>query len=341
MQSGLESTPTIVGDIGQYRSSRQAPQRKSLTPIVIEWYRPTRKRSRSSGRAAATCARVRVRSTRATVAGRRTNGQAVVTDRRSCARLVLLLLLAGTPAAAQVDTGTILGTVKDQSGGVLPGATVTITHEGQGFTLTTVTREDGTFIFTPIRTGAYTVEVEFPGFRKTERRGIGVSIQQTGGGRLHARDRRPHRGGGRHRESRRCSQTGTGTVGETLSSETIENLPINGRDYTILARLTHRRRAAAARRPRAADVLRQRRPAGAEQLPARRHRQQHQQRRLPERRRLHRQAAGRRGRRDQDPDQLVQRRVRPRRRRGAQHDAEVGHATSCAAACGSSTATTR
>ena len=63
----------------------------------------------------------------------------------------LLLLLAGTPAAAQVDTGTILGTVKDQSGGVLPGATVTITHEGQGFALSTVTREDGTFILTPVR----------------------------------------------------------------------------------------------------------------------------------------------------------------------------------------------
>jgi hypothetical protein len=35
-------------------------------------------------------------------------------------------------ASAQVDTGTLSGTVKDESGGVLPGATVTITHEGQG-----------------------------------------------------------------------------------------------------------------------------------------------------------------------------------------------------------------
>ena len=49
---------------------------------------------------------------------------------------------------------------------MLPGATVTITHEGQCFTLTAVTREDGTYIFTPIRTGAYTVEVEFQGFQQ-------------------------------------------------------------------------------------------------------------------------------------------------------------------------------
>ena len=66
------------------------------------------------------------------------------------ARLDGALSASGT---AQVDTGTIIGTVKDESGGVLPGATVTITHEGQGLTLTSVTREDGTYIFTPIRTG--------------------------------------------------------------------------------------------------------------------------------------------------------------------------------------------
>ena len=100
---------------------------------------------------------------------------------RAVARVLgalLLIVVAGAPAAAQVDTGTLLGTVKDQSGGVLPGATVTVTHEGQGFSLSTVTREDGTFIITPVRTGVYTVRVEFPGFRNTERRGVGVSIQQ-------------------------------------------------------------------------------------------------------------------------------------------------------------------
>ena len=130
-----------------------------------------------------------------------------------------LLMLAAMPAAAQVDTGTILGTVKDESGGVLPGATVTITHEGQGFTLTSVTRADGTYIFTPIRTGAYTVEVEFPGFRKGVRRGITVAIQD-----------RPSvdftlQPGGVTEEvvvtaESPLLQTGSGTVGETMKSET-------------------------------------------------------------------------------------------------------------------------
>src|ERR671939_1601523 len=87
-----------------------------------------------------------------------------------------VLVFLAAPVSAQVDTGTLLGTVKDASGAVLPGATVTITHEGQALTLTTVTREDGPYIFTPIRTGAYSVEVEFPGFKKGVRRGITVAL---------------------------------------------------------------------------------------------------------------------------------------------------------------------
>ncbi|PYR40252.1 MAG: hypothetical protein DMF93_11505, partial [Acidobacteria bacterium] len=48
-----------------------------------------------------------------------------------CVLTLSLTALLSAPAIAQVDTGTITGTVKDQQGGVLPGATVTITHEGQ------------------------------------------------------------------------------------------------------------------------------------------------------------------------------------------------------------------
>jgi outer membrane receptor protein involved in Fe transport len=146
-------------------------------------------------------------------------------------------VLLSAPASAQVDTGTILGSVKDQSGGVLPGATVTITHEAQALTLTTVTRQDGTYTFTPIRTGAYAVEVEFPGLRKAVRRGITVGIQQQA-----VVDFALEPGVITEEivvvGDSPLLQTGTGTVGETLKSDTIEDLPINGRDYTVLARLT-------------------------------------------------------------------------------------------------------
>jgi Carboxypeptidase regulatory-like domain/TonB dependent receptor-like, beta-barrel len=140
-------------------------------------------------------------------------------------------------ANAQVDTGSITGTVKDQSGAIVPGATVTITHEGQGLTLTSVTREDGTYIFTPIRTGAYRIDVELQGFKKEARRGITVGIQEQ------VRADVVLQAGGISEEvlvtgASPLLQTGSGTVGETLKSETIQNLPVNGRDYTVLARLT-------------------------------------------------------------------------------------------------------
>ncbi len=150
--------------------------------------------------------------------------------------VVMLLVFLAAPASAQVDTGSILGTVKDQSGGVLPGATVTITHEGQGFNLTSVTRGDGSYVFTPIRTGAYVIEVEFPGFKKGVRRGVTISIQQQVNVDFSLEPGAIAEAVTVTAESP-LLQTNTGTVGETLTSGNIENLPINGRDYTVLARL--------------------------------------------------------------------------------------------------------
>ena len=109
---------------------------------------------------------------------------------RGCLLALALTATLATSVTAQVDTGTLSGTVKDESGGVLPGGTVTITHEGQGLTLTTVTRGDGTYIFTPIRTGAYSVEVDFPGFRKGVRTRPDGRHPGNRSRRLHAPDRR-------------------------------------------------------------------------------------------------------------------------------------------------------
>jgi hypothetical protein len=117
----------------------------------------------------------------------------------------------------------------------VPGATVTITHEGQAFTLTAVTRDDGTYIFTPIRTGSYTVRVELQGFRATERRNIALSIQQQ------AQVDFALEPGNIAEElvvtaTAPLLQTGSGTVGQSFND--LEKMPVNGRDYTILARLT-------------------------------------------------------------------------------------------------------
>ena len=82
------------------------------------------------------------------------------------------------PVKAQVDTGTILGTVHDASGAVVPGAKVTVSNEGTAFTETTTTSGSGTYVFTPLRIGTYTVEVEQPGFKKQRKTGQELNIQQ-------------------------------------------------------------------------------------------------------------------------------------------------------------------
>jgi hypothetical protein len=149
----------------------------------------------------------------------------------------LCFCLPATTALAQVDTGSILGTVKDTSGAVLPGAKVILTHEGESLTLSTVTRSDGTYIFTPIKIGKYTLEVEFGGFKKAVRHGVTLNIQQQAvvdfslapGDMVEAVE---------VTAEAPLLETQTGTVGQVVTGATIENLPLNGRDYTFLARLS-------------------------------------------------------------------------------------------------------
>ena len=82
------------------------------------------------------------------------------------------------PVYAQVDTGTILGTVRDSSGAVIPGVKVTISNEGTSFTESTSTSGSGTYVFTPLRIGTYAVTVEQPGFKKQTKTGEQLNIQQ-------------------------------------------------------------------------------------------------------------------------------------------------------------------
>ena len=72
--------------------------------------------------------------------------------------------IASAPAAAQDYTsGAIAGTVRDEAGNPLPGATVTLTSVSQGFTRTATTSGNGTVRFASLPTGSYTVVVEAPG----------------------------------------------------------------------------------------------------------------------------------------------------------------------------------
>jgi hypothetical protein len=90
---------------------------------------------------------------------------------------VCLLILSGS-AAAQQATAQITGTVKDQSGAVVPGANLTLKNSATNVMRTTVAGTDGEYLFTSIPIGAYEVAVERQGFRKYERKGITLDINQ-------------------------------------------------------------------------------------------------------------------------------------------------------------------
>ncbi len=78
--------------------------------------------------------------------------------------LLALLLMSGA-VMAQNPLGRIVGTVVDQTGAVVPGATVSIVNEGTGLQQTGTTTAEGAFIFAQLQPGNYTVKVEAKGFK--------------------------------------------------------------------------------------------------------------------------------------------------------------------------------
>ena len=86
-----------------------------------------------------------------------------------CTRTILCLIAAlciAVPAAAQLDRGQITGTIKDQSGAVVPGATVTATDLQTKVVRTTVTDGTGFYTFPNLTPARYTVTAELQGFGK-------------------------------------------------------------------------------------------------------------------------------------------------------------------------------
>ena len=93
---------------------------------------------------------------------------------------VMLAVLAGSGSAgAQTLTGQLSGTVTDSSGGVLPGATVTLVNDLSNDSRTTVTNESGNFVFAAVPPGTYKVSVELAGFQKSEVTGIVLRLGES------------------------------------------------------------------------------------------------------------------------------------------------------------------
>ena len=85
--------------------------------------------------------------------------------RERLALCLLCLAMARTPGGAQVPGGSISGSVRDQSGGLMPDVTITLVNSNTGLERRTVTSADGTFDAAALAAGPYTVNAAAPGFR--------------------------------------------------------------------------------------------------------------------------------------------------------------------------------
>src|SRR6476620_1331344 len=91
--------------------------------------------------------------------------------------LAMALTLAGSvsPAAAQAGSGEITGTVKDQEGAAVPGATITVTDLRTNFQRMVITTRDGIYTAASLAPGQYRLDVELTGFKPLRREGIRLS----------------------------------------------------------------------------------------------------------------------------------------------------------------------
>jgi hypothetical protein len=153
--------------------------------------------------------------------------------------LVASMILAGLclPALAQVEQGVILGTVSDQSGARIVGATVTMTNLGTNVSQVASTGEAGGFRSTPLRSGRYSISVEAPGFKRLVRTGITLEIQAEV-----QLDLTLELGATADQVTITADaallQTTEASRGQVIDNKKIVDLPLNGRDYLQLALLT-------------------------------------------------------------------------------------------------------
>jgi hypothetical protein len=146
------------------------------------------------------------------------------------------LLLISVPTFPQGNTGRILGTVTDQSGGYVAGANVTVTSVERGTVRTIVTDSAGTYVVINLLPGTYTVRVEAKGFKTYNRQNLLLEV-----GKDLAVD--PVLQTGAMTESITITEeapmvdTTSTTLGGTISNEVINDLPLNGRNYQNLITL--------------------------------------------------------------------------------------------------------
>src|SRR5579863_8361470 len=148
--------------------------------------------------------------------------------------ILAFVLLTAVSLSAQTFRGTILGTVTDPSGAVLAGAKVTVKNVATGLERTTETSADGSYALSELPIGTYTVTIVQANFQTFV--ATGVTVDVAGKRRVDA-SMKPGQVSTKVEVSADqlpLVETTTNTLGGVLTAQTVENMPVNGRDYTKL-----------------------------------------------------------------------------------------------------------
>lgn len=138
---------------------------------------------------------------------------------------------------AQVNTSSIGGLLTDETGAVVQHATVTVTQEGTGLVRTVTNSDTGDYLVAQLPPGRYSVKVEAPGFQVAMANGVAIDIAQRG--RLNFT---LHLGAVTQQIDvtgrAEVMDTETASLGQTIERRTVQDLPLNGRNYLTLGSLS-------------------------------------------------------------------------------------------------------
>lgn len=150
---------------------------------------------------------------------------------------VLIAVFFSTPSFAQIATGGVTGTVTDPTGAVVPGAKVTLRNTATSVTQTTQSTSTGTYSFTGVQPGTYNLEAAAPGFKTFVDRGLQIHVQQTATVNV-----RFTTGSVTQNITVTAAppllQAESGAIGQTIGTQTVNDLPLQTRDWASLAQLS-------------------------------------------------------------------------------------------------------
>lgn len=155
----------------------------------------------------------------------------------SVARALTALAITSNLLNAQISTASIQGTVRDSSGAAIPAASVVLHNDGTNVETASSTNGTGEYAIVNIQPGAYTLRVSKAGFQSAQEKNIALSVNQTAlydftlpvgsaGQTINVTAAAP------------TIESSTAELGTVISTASVNDLPLNGRNFTELLQLT-------------------------------------------------------------------------------------------------------